>query len=156
MATLEDALRYILQTKLKKVRGVSPNQLIRILYLADWKSSIKRKHPITDINWKIINSEPQLDKESIERIINLIERNGRTLRVGVSATYRKIFIEGLSSDDEKILDFVIGLSDSESEEALAQLVYSTYPSMTKDSGDQIDLPALARKYEKLQPILSAN
>ncbi|MEL7351779.1 MAG: hypothetical protein AAF171_19465 [Cyanobacteria bacterium P01_A01_bin.116] len=155
MATLEDALSYILQKQLKRLNGISPNKLIRILYLADWRSSINTGHPITNVNWKIVDSEPQLDKGSIERIVDFIERNGRTINLGISETYRKVFSEGLSMGDKSILDFVLNLSASQSEDALAHLVYSTYPSITQNSDDAIDLPKLAKQYEALQPILKA-
>ena len=153
MANLAAALDYLLQKHTNICDTLNPNRLIRVLYLADWKSAISNGKPITNIHWQMKDANPQMDTSSLKTIVDFIERKGRTIGIGVFETGRKLFFSGLSISEKSILDFVLELCKDKGDEYLTHLVYSTYPSMTQSSEEEIDLPVLAKRYAEIQSIL---
>jgi hypothetical protein len=134
------------------------SRLIQIIYLADWKASIDRSRQITDIKWQMVNGEPKMDDSSLDQMIDFVEANSKGETLG---SLFQNFYEGkfgktkLIQAEKSILDFVIEKALVKSSEEFTQLVHSTFPSLTLDETDKVDLPDLAKTYvEEVRPELA--
>jgi hypothetical protein len=153
MCTIKEVLKYTSSHYLKKdtLKDALPlSQLIKLIYLADWKASLDRGRTITDIEWQIVNGEPKMDEASLTQTIEFFET---TLKGEKIVNFFQSFYEGikktkLTQYEKSILDFVIDKARSKSSEEFSQLVHSTFPSLTLDESDKVDLPRLAAIYTK--------
>lgn len=134
------------------------SRLIQIIYLADWRASIDRSRQITDIEWQMVNGEPKMDDSSLDQMIKFVEANskGETLGSLVQNFYEEKFGKTKLTEVEKnILNIVIKKALDKSGEEFTQLVHSTFPSLTLDENDRVDLPDLAKIYvEEIRPELA--
>jgi hypothetical protein len=148
MCTIKEVLKYTFSHYLKD--DLTLSQLIKLIYLADWKASLDRGRTITDIKWQIVNGEPKMDKASLKQTIEFFEA---TLKGEKVVSFFQSFYEGikktkLTQYEKSILDFVIEKARTKSSEKFSQLVHSTFPSLTLDESDEVDLPKLATIYTK--------
>lgn len=134
-----------------KRQSLTLERIVKVIYLADWKASLMLNKQITDSKWKIVLSEPCLKDNSIDSIIDLIE-------------IKKLVFENLAADlmgaikpkQKKLIDFVIRTTCKKTDKELTLLVNSTFPAVTQDSTDDVDLPFLANRYTTLFPGLAKN
>ena len=141
-------LAYICSSLISKEVKLSPKLIIQVLYLCDWKASLTLNKQVTNIKWRIIDSEPIIDDKSIHNIVDFISKRKIMLRF--------LFSWFISKEEKRVVKFVIETVTEKNENELAQLVYSTYPSITQDEADEvIDMPKLADRYNKeIRPLIS--
>lgn len=148
---LEKLLLYIC-TKYNK--EISKARLAKTLYLADWKSSIERSRQISNINWVFDHYGPY-SKEVVNtarnsELLNVTAYNnngGELISASVEAPVE------LSDGDRRIIDHVIKETKDFSYDEFLKKVYSTYPILSQDRYTKLNLPALAKDYNKLKSTL---
>jgi hypothetical protein len=157
MCTIKEVLRYTI-SRYDSKNDLTLGRLIQIIYLADWKASIDRSRQITDVKWKMINGEPKMDDSSLGEVIDFLEisSKGETLGSLFQSFYeRKLKKTKLSQSEKAILDFVIEKANFKSSDEFVQLIHSTFPSLTLDKSDKLNLPDLAKIYkEEFRPMLA--
>lgn len=134
---------------------LSKPRLVKMIYLADWKNSIENKNQITDIKWLFNHYGPY-----VEDVIQLIKNNTDTFSVKSYPTFRggssdiitlnegvDFDKEKITSEIQKILDFVINSTAKMPWNNFISLVYSTYPIRTMPRYSELDLPFLANEYK---------
>lgn len=127
------------------------DRLTKLVFLADWKASISLGKAITDVQWEIVNSEPQMDRSSLRKVVDFIGTRDKKISIGnIEITFLKV----IKPNQRGIIDFVIEATKDKTDAELAQLVNSTFPALTQDETDAINLPKLAKHYSNdLRPKL---
>uniref|UniRef100_B8HMZ1 Antitoxin SocA-like Panacea domain-containing protein n=1 Tax=Cyanothece sp. (strain PCC 7425 / ATCC 29141) TaxID=395961 RepID=B8HMZ1_CYAP4 len=152
MANLTDVFSYIISQYPKSDHRLTPWRLAKIVYLADWKSAINNGYTMTGVQWKIIGSEPTFDDTSRNKIVEYIAHRNIKL-----FNFYFFSAKELSESEKRILNFVINIASRKDDQELNQLVCSTYPVITQDEDDSVDLPGLAKVYEnEVKPLLRAS
>jgi hypothetical protein len=154
MCTLTHLLTYIIDTYSSEKYPVSPLRLVNILYLTDWKAAISLHKTISGIQWRIIDSEPKVDDSTLKEIINSVERRGRKIGFGLLGRFQRLSTYAPSKIERTSIDFVLDFAKNQSDENLSLMVKSTYPTITQDESDTVDLTDLARKYGQVQSLLT--
>jgi hypothetical protein len=147
-------LTYIIDTYSSEKYPVSPLRLVNILYLTDWKAAISLHKTISGIQWRIIDSEPKVDDSTLKEIINSVERRGRKIGFGLLGRFQRLSTYAPSKIERTSIDFVLDFAKNQSDENLSLMVKSTYPTITQDESDTVDLTDLARKYGQVQSLLT--
>jgi len=134
---------------------LSASRLTKMLYLADWKNSIEKASQITNAVWHFHHYGPYVDdflkiaKEDSD--INVVNTTtvfgGRKQQLELKKDFNGD-IE-VSSDNKKILDFVIADTKDKSYEEFITLVYSTYPVVSSSRYSDFDLVNMAQDYNLL-------
>ncbi|MEA5452043.1 hypothetical protein VB780_25945 [Leptolyngbya sp. CCNP1308] len=155
MAHLADVLTYIFENYPSKnlkskdpLKGLSPRKIIWLAYLADWKNAILNGRQISDAAWKIMDFEPSLEPESLSDVTLFAERKSRRILTPLRTA---LIGNGLSRQETGLIDEVISIARNRTPEELKQLVYSTYPALSGDGKDTVDMVELARKYQDIMP-----
>jgi hypothetical protein len=154
MCTLTHLLTYIIDTYSSEKYPVSPPRLINILYLTDWKAAISMHKTISGIQWKIIDSEPKVDDSTLKEIIDSVDRKGRKLGFGLIGKLQRLSTYAPSKIERPSIDFVTDFAKNQSDEALSLMVKSTYPTITQDESDIVNLADLAEKYGRVKSLLT--
>lgn len=151
-ASVKDVMLYFCRNYPHKSE-LSKARLTKMVYLADWRSSILRDRQLTDIRWEFHNYGPYVDDIkkiaiadddfTLEHGWNLHGSRKTTIYLNEDSTAQ---LDSLTSKDIEILDHVIEKTRRLSFDGFVQLVYSTYPIMTQPRYQYLNLPALARKY----------
>lgn len=144
MANLSNVLLYIFM-KHPEGTELTPTRIVRLAYLADWKSVLEVGEPITDVQWSIVNFEPKVDDTSLQHVTKFTKRKLRNIFTPIAL---KIFGWHLSNKQKSIIDSVIQSTTKKDSQQIKQLVYSTYPAITQDESDVADLQELAQKYKR--------
>ncbi len=144
MAELKDIITYIYnnypyRNKLSKAR------LVRMLYLADWRSAITRGKQLTQVTWKF--SENGLEPRNMMEEIYIPDESKFNFLIDFS-------YPSLTSEDKQVIDHVIGTSSEKSWDALMRLIYSTFPILTQPRSSKLDLVKLAEIYKTIQTELA--
>jgi hypothetical protein len=155
MCKLTDVLTYIFDTYSSKEYPISPLRLINILYLADWKAALSMGKTLSGIQWSIVDSKPKVDESTLSEIVESVERGGRKFGFSILGRIHRYSTNIPSRRERKALDFVLDFAKNQSDEALYLMVKSTYPTITQDESDIVDLTHLAHEYENVQPLLKA-
>ena len=130
---------------------LSKARITKLVYLADWFSSLLDDEQMTDIRWVFNHYGPYVDDvvDSVKhcRGFSVIAQEnpyGATkYLVEYSGDHRII---DLSDRDEQILDAVIKKTKSMYFNAFIDYVYSTYPVTSSDRYAALDLVSLAREF----------
>jgi len=125
MATVTDVVTYLHQNYPDTEELTQP-RLTQLIYLADWRSSIKRQQQITDIDWVFDNFGPYAEVSELCRSENVTPK--------------------LSPEERDILDFVIESTRDKYWIDFTRLVYSTYPIVTQARHEKLNLVKLAGDY----------
>jgi metal-responsive CopG/Arc/MetJ family transcriptional regulator len=157
MCTIKEALRYLI-SRYDDKNDLTLSRIVQVIYLADWKASIDRSRPVTEIKWQMANGEPKMDNSSLEEVINLLDANSKSETLGrlLQNFYDERFNKKvrLSQSEKFFLDFAIDKAKSKSSDEFIQLIHSTFPSLTLSKSDTVDLPDLAKTYrEQIRPTL---
>jgi hypothetical protein len=116
-----------------------------ILYLIDWRSAIHYGSYMTGITWEINHFNLGLSDESLCDLASAIAY--------VNSPLNFFWLVGLSIKEKQIINFVLQTSSGKTEEELSILVRSTYPIFSQEFSARVDMPALARKYEKVKSLV---
>lgn len=152
MASLKDSLIYLLQNHPEPDK-LSNSRLTKLVYLADWRSSIKREKQLTDTKWRFNHygpyAEAVLNLAMDDPCFEVIE--GKNMFGGPKNTIRLVAASpqiSLSEDEKEILDHVIEHTSPYEYNEFIRLVYSTYPVRASDRYDYLNLPKLAKEYKE--------
>ena len=151
MNRLENIIAYLCcnyphQQELSKAR------LTKLVYLADWFSSLVRQNQMTNISWIFNHYGPYVDD-----VVNTVLNNQMSFSVQHTSTrfgtdkYIIKYIDScnqiqLSTDDIEILNFVITKTQNMYFDEFIDYIYSTYPIISEQRYATLNLVELAREY----------
>jgi uncharacterized phage-associated protein len=150
MENLKDIIRYFF-SKYPYPSELSKARLVKLIYLADWKSSLNNEKQLSNIKWIYNHYGPY-----VEDIINEIRNDSNFEIVFVNNSYNqpKELIKVLNNEEPKIskeskeiIDFVIDKTKSLYWNDFINLVYSTYPILKSQKFEELDLEKLAKEYK---------
>lgn len=122
---------------------VSRVRLLRMAYLADWKSAVERGRQMTALAWEFGEEGPYCPAA------------GRAVHLELSGAGRgRDGYPSLTTEDEGLLDFVVRSVRDKGYPGVEKLVYSTYPILTQERHSLLDLAALAGEYGRVRPLLA--
>ncbi|MCZ4567245.1 Panacea domain-containing protein [Rhodococcus erythropolis] len=152
MSKLSDILVYLCEQYPHK-HELSKARLTKMVYLADWRSSIDRGKQMTDLVWVFNHYGPYLD--------DVVRTAKETRGLEVTSTQnmygkRKDLVQRvgqmpaveLSQSERDVLDTVIRETEQLHWNGFIELVYSTYPVVTQERYVDLDLPQLALNYNQ--------
>lgn len=129
---LLDIIRYIDLYKNNEI-NLDISILSKILYLIDWKACIEHGKQLTQLEWT--NSNYGLTGDhNLGFAYDLATRDERNSN------------HELSTSDTNIINFVIEKTERMKYTDLAHLVHSTYPMITSEKYQVLNLPELAKEY----------
>jgi predicted metallo-beta-lactamase superfamily hydrolase len=153
-AAISNIIKYLLKEYPHK-KELSASRLTKMIYLIDWKSSIDAGEQITNAKWHFDHFGPYVDD-----FVNLAKEDKDIIVEHTSNAYggkKQLFklsdsfngkIE-LSEKERNIADHVIKATKTKSYQAFINLVYSTYPIISSNRYDDLDLVEAAKKYKKI-------
>lgn len=132
---------------------LSKARLTKLVYLADWFSSLLDQHKATNIDWVFNHYGPYVDDVS-----NLAQRDESFSIMPEKTVYGgdKYVISysgdgtdlALSEREKAILDAIIEKTQSMYFNDFIDYVYSTYPISSNERYTNLDLVSLAAKYKE--------
>lgn len=155
MSKLSDSIVYFCENYPHKAE-LSKARLTKMVYLADWRSSIVRNRQLTDLTWVFNHYGPYLDdvvdtaRDTPGVVVRSTENMYGSPKVVVERDTRPMPTLSLSEEEEEILDEVIEQTKALYWNDFIKLVYSTYPIVTQARYEDLDLPALATAYNALK------
>lgn len=135
-------------------------RLVKLVYLADWKSSVEYGCQITEVKWFYNHFGPYVNE-----IIELIDMSPYFVRRNYINQFgkpaEKIDLKDQSLENEslkieltnqqlRIIDFVFSVTQNMGYNEFLKLVYSTYPIIKTEKYNELDLVGLAEEYKGLQ------
>lgn len=157
MDTLKNALAYILKNYPQNMRHELSNaRVTKILYLADWHQAINYDKQITNIEWYFDNYGPYVndiksEAEAYPDLFSIVNSNNmygqpKTMLSLKDASYEP----KLSEDEKKSLEHVIEETKQMYWDSFIKLVYSTYPIISSERYNHLNLIEKAIEYKKQQ------
>ena len=152
MSKLKDVVAYIV--KYYPYKGaLSKARLTKMVYLADWRNAIVNGTQLTEIEWEFHNYGPfvfdvinMAQQEKIFRVdMGLNSYGDEKWTVSLAD---KNYVPKVTDEEAKILNHVISKTAPKVWDDFIKLVYSTYPIRTQPRRSKLDLPKLAKAYEK--------
>ena len=140
-------LNYPFKLELSKAR------LTKLVYLADWFSSLIDEKQMTEVDWLFNHYGPYVDdvvdsvRNNREFSLSAHENHYGTEKIVVAYEGRESEIR-LAERDKAILDAVIDKTKGMYFNAFIDYVYSTYPVKSSDRYAKFDLVALAKEYKE--------
>ena len=132
---------------------LSKARVVKMVYLADWKSAIKHDKQLTDIKWIYNHYGPYVDdvigllrSDSAFEIIPGL--NSHNQPKDLIKLIKKVDTN-LSLETKEILDFVIKNTSFLNWEEFINLVYSTYPIIKEKKLSELNLIKLAQEYKNV-------
>src|SRR5918994_1580631 len=154
MARLRDVVAYLCHAYPHK-GDLSKARLTKMVYLADWRSAIIRGHQITEIEWiynyygpyveAVIDAIRDDPAFSVIQTANMFGDQKEIVQLNTETSW-----PSLTEEDIKILDFVIEETAPLYWNEFIQLVYSTYPIVSRPRFTPLELAALASEYKDSQ------
>jgi uncharacterized protein YwgA len=152
MENLSDVLVYIFSNYPNPLE-LSKARIVKMVYLADWKSAIEHGRQITGIRWHFNHYGPY-----VTEVINTIKSDSRFETTWVSNHFGepKELISlisqsidlSLSQETKEILDFVIRKTSVLYWQDFINLIYSTYPIQNSPRYSYLNLVSLAKDYKE--------
>jgi hypothetical protein len=150
------AVLVYLSNHFPKNNTLSISRLCKMVYLADWKSSIYYRRQITTFNWEVFYSGPYS-----EEFEELFIKNDELFKISkeiiagcgnirIIECKKSVEISNFLQDDIFILDQVLNTTSELDWDSFIKIVYSTYPVAMKDRYTKIDLPKLAEEYKYIK------
>ncbi|MCG8734751.1 Panacea domain-containing protein [Tenacibaculum finnmarkense] len=147
-----EILKYLFK-KYPNPSELSKARVVKMIYLADWKSAIIQDKQLTNIKWIYNHYGPYVDD-----IINILKQDD-DFEIKSDLNYynkpREIIIlknkvnAKLDKSTTEILDFVIDKTSRLYWDDFIKLVYSTYPIIQEKKLNQLDLLKLAKEYKNV-------
>jgi len=151
MAKLEDILIYILETYPHKDE-LSNARLTKLVYLSDWYNAIHNNQQISQINWYFDNYGP-----FVWDIYKEVKQNPRfriSYTLNFFGTEKKLIklintkTVDLAENEIKSINKIIKATEDLNYEKFINLVYSTYPILTTEKYNYLDLLNKAKHFNK--------
>lgn len=140
---------------------LSRSRLMSMVYLADWRSALKRGTQMTAAEWAFGRFGPYseavyetIENDGLFRVVE--ERNVHGTAKGRVELTGEIETPTIGNPEEAILRYVTELTSPQRWSEMLGLVYSTYPMLVaKDRRfEPLDLPTLVSEYRESQETLS--
>ena len=144
MSELKDVLTYIYNNYPYKDK-LSKARLVKMLYLADWRSAITQGKQLTSISWKFSENGPK--PENFIEEISLPDET--KIKFLIDFSYAS-----LTNEDKEVINHVIVTTFEKSWDSFASLIYSTFPIFTQPRFSQLNLVQLAKIYKDIQTELA--
>lgn len=135
---------------------LSNARLTKLVYLADWFSSLADSKQLTNIDWIFNHYGPY-----VPDVFNSVTFNNNFVISNQQTTYGsdKYVINyrgshdfpNLTNREKQILDLVIRKTEHMYFNDFIDYVYSTYPVQSKDRYSHLNLPSLAQEYKNVAP-----
>jgi len=151
MASIKDIMAYYCKNYPHK-NELSKARLTKMVYLADWKSALRKNNQMSNINWIYNHYGPYVDdivevaqKENIFSLNSITNSQGGNKDV----IYLKndAYRPKISNAEKETLDHIISITKDMYWNKFIKLVYSTYPMLKSEKYDQLNLIVLAEKYK---------
>lgn len=151
MAEIRDVLAYLCKNY-PYPEELSKARTTKMVYLADWRSSIDYGRQITNITWEFNHYGPY-----VETVIKTAQHDHAFLVTPTINAYgspkevvslAEDFDPSLSSEEQNVLNHVIAATSPKNWSDFIRLVYSTYPIVTQPRYSKLDLINLAQRYKK--------
>ncbi len=149
MANLRDIIIYILK-KYPHKNELSNARLTKLVYLSDWSNSIHNQNQISNIKWYFDNYGPfvwdvykeieQNDIFKVKYTTNIFGKEKKLISLQKSVDY------SLDESDMTSINRVINVTKDLNWEKFINLVYSTYPILTTDKYNELNLKQKAKEY----------
>lgn len=152
MFNLKEIMCYFCQNYPYK-NELSNARLTKLVYLADWFSSLIYGKQLTDIRWVFNHYGPYVDdiidtakQNTLFTISNSQNFYGdNKLIISCNENYQP----NVSVEEKKIMDFVIEKTKSMYFNEFIDYVYSTYPISSQQRYLNLDLISLANEYKSI-------
>lgn len=151
MANLKDILIYILKEYPHK-NELSNARLTKLVYLSDWYNAIHNKEQISNIKWYFDNYGPfvwdvykEVEKHDIfkiELISNFFGKEKKLITLTKTAQYT------LDDKEIKSINKIIEATKDLNWENFINLVYSTYPILTTEKYNYLNLKHKAEEFNQ--------
>jgi hypothetical protein len=153
MASIRDLLFYLI-SNYPKADHLSKARVTKMVYLADWKHSIEYDSQITDIEWYFNNHGP-----FVWDVVETAKENPTLFETESTENFygeQKKLIKARSIDydpdlqdtERTVADHVINATSDLNWNRFINLIYSTYPVVSTDQYNRLDLPRLASEYKR--------
>lgn len=151
---ISNLIKYLLKNYPYKAE-LSASRLTKMLYLADWKSSIEESKQLTPAKWHFNHYGPYVDDfikiakddDDINIFSTQTMYGGHKQQVELRDDFDgKVVVQEF---EKKILDFVIESTKSKNYEDFIKLVYSTYPVVSSSRYNDLDLVKMAQEYREI-------
>ncbi|EGQ8248033.1 TPA: SocA family protein [Vibrio parahaemolyticus] len=151
MNELQKIVAYLCQVYPHKGE-LSKSRLTKLVYLADWYSSLVDERQLTDIHWHFNHYGPYVDDVMSEIVNSPYFTIEQELTVYGSEKYLIKFNgyldeNSISSRTKQILNAVIENTKKYFYNDFISYVYSTYPVATRQRYSNLDLVELAKEYK---------
>jgi Protein of unknown function (DUF4065) len=160
VAQLKDVVAYLAE-KYPHKQELSKARLTKMVYLADWKAAIDRGEQLTDIQWKFNHYGPYVldvvntarDNAEFDVIATTNAHGGlkELIRVKVRGSYGS-----LTKTDKAMLDYIMSETAPLGWDSFMQLVYSTYPVISRTRGETLNLVPIANEYRTAREELDSD
>jgi uncharacterized phage-associated protein len=151
MAALKDILIYILE-KYPYKNELSNARLTKLVYLADWYNTLHNEKPISSIKWYFDNYGPfvwdiykEVEKNpifNIKHTTNFFGKEKKLISLKKNQNYN------LNQNEIKSIDKIIEITKELNWEKFINLVYSTYPILTTEKYNYLNLKNKAQEYKQ--------
>lgn len=157
MATLHDVIVYLVDRYPYKDE-LSNARVTKMVYLADWRAAIQNREQITTVKWEFNHYGPWVPDviETAKSDPDLEVYTGETMYGSPKKLIRTTSdaaVSHLRLWESAALDHVIEQTKDLNWSQFIELVYSTYPIVSKSRYSDLDLVALAADYADLQKAL---
>lgn len=151
MAALKDIMTYILK-KYPYKNELSNARLTKLIYLSDWYNSLHNGKQISNIKWYFDNYGPfvwDIYKEAeqnpifeIKHTTNFLGKEKKLISLKKDIDYK------LNENEIKSIDKIIEITQQLNWGKFINLVYSTYPILTTEKYNYLNLKHKAEEYKK--------
>ncbi len=153
MATPRDVMSYFCQ-RYPYPYDLSKSRLTKMVYLADWRSSLTSSRQLTDIDWEFRRKGPHVHAPedvaltdpafTLTRTSSSFGGPKEVIRARLDNPVRP----NVTPEEKAVLDHVIHSTQALNYDGFMKLVYSTYPVVTQERYSHLNLPALAKEYQE--------
>lgn len=156
MADLKDIVAYVLRLASRR-DSVAHERVVRMVYLADWKSALERGRTVSGLHWHFDHAGP-----FVWDVLDVVRSETTMFSLTTDANYyggavtkialrdRRILPSQLDDHERWALDFVLCTTRELRDYELIRLVYSTFPVLSSERYTPLDLVAKAIEYRTLR------
>lgn len=161
MSKLTEIIAYICQ-RTNNSNNLSKARLTKLVYLVDWHSAIKYEEQVSHIKWKYNHYGPYVDDvmKEVDKKSEIFEQYTEENFYGnlktVTKLYKPIKYQKLTDEEKKSIQHILNLTSELLWKDFIELVYSTYPIVTREKGEELDLVSLAKEYKEYSKVFLAN
>lgn len=149
MNRLKEVIRYFLVNSSQPSK-LTKTKVTKLVYLADWISSVERKEQITEIKWYFDHFGPYVsdvyfmaEKDSKIEIKSGLNAFGNPKETLTCKIEKNKFKSKLNFEEQKILNDILNKTDDMNWHEFIDFVYNTKPIKVSKKYTTLDLISLA-------------